>query len=252
MNLRSAILALLPGLRRRAAAGWFVAWLAFSGHGHAESSLLLKLDGAGRWVELTQARLRQDPGAIREPAWPLQLHLEKPTDATSPLLLQHCGNGTPIRRVTVIRRDASGLQLRITLEDAQVRRLEVGSGTAENPLPTDQITLESNRVEWSWFGPDGAHVLHGGDGTQVDTATQTVLQRRYPPFRLRLHTAAASRSLILTCPVEKGRSYAVSGSREAGRAWETLDRFTAEADGVIERTVANTADTLFLRVEALD
>ena len=252
MNSFSAMLAPTARLRWRCAAGLLAGWLVSSGLSHAESGLSLTIDGTGRWMELTRAALQLDPGAPTQPTSPLKLHLEKPTDATSPLLLDHCGKGTPIRRVTVIRQDASGLQLRITLENAQVRRLELSSETPETRLPTDLILLESDRVEWSWFGADGAHVLHGGDGTRVDTATQTVEQRRYPPFRARLTTATAVRSLTLTCPVEKGRSYRVMGTRSVDGPWEPLDRFTAESDGALERTVANTTDALFLRVEALD
>ncbi len=252
MNALSAMLRATARLRRRNAAGILAGWLVSSGLGHAESGLSLTFDGTGRWIELTRAALHLDPGAPRDPISPLKLHLEKPTDATSPLLLEQCGKGTPIRRVTVIRQDASGLQLRITLENAQVRRLELSSETPETGLPTDHIVLESDRVEWSWFGADGAQVLHGGEGTRVDTATQTVEQRRYPPFQARLTTTAALRSLILTCPVEQGRNYRVMGTRTVGGPWEPLDRFTAEADGVLERTVPNTTDALFLRVEALD
>lgn len=252
MNSRAAMFTPPGRPNWRFAAGLLAGWLAFSGYGHAESGLLLKLQGTGRWVELTGAALHLGPRAAGEPASPLRLELEKPSDATSPVLLEHCGNGTPIRRVTVIRRDPSGLQLRITLEDAHVRRFELRSEPPEVPLPTDRIRLESERVEWSWFGPDGAHTRQGGDGTQVDTQAQSVLQRRYPPFQARLNTATAARSLILTCPVEKGRSYLVSGTRNVGHTWEPLDRFTAESDGVLERTVANASDALFLRVEAVD
>ena len=252
MNSSSAMLTPRGRVRRSYTAGLLAGWLVFSGFGHAASGLFLTLDGTGRWVELTQARLHLGRGAAHEPVPPLQLHLEKATDATSPLLLEHCGKGTPIPRVTVIRRDASGLQLRISLENALVRRLELKSDTPEIPLPTDLILLESDRIEWSWFGPDGAQLLQGGDGTRLDTAAQTVEQRRYPPFQARLTTTAALRSLVLTCPVERGRSYRVMGNRTVGGPWEPLDRFTAEADGIVERTLATTPDALFLRVEALD
>jgi type VI protein secretion system component Hcp len=210
----------------------------------------MKLDGHEEWSQLTSAVSDVKAATATEPLVRPGVRISKPTDRSSPALLQACGDGSLIKRVTLAWRDADGLVFRITLENARVLSF-VATVSPGVPL-LEQCALTFDTIEWSWFGHDGEDVLIGGDGAHYDVPAQLATLKSYLPFRASLEPVAGRRMMKLVCPVERGRTYRISTSTSLNGDWQKLEDFTAPEDGHAERLLPDTAARLFLRVEALD
>jgi type VI protein secretion system component Hcp len=219
----------------------------------AAPGVFMKLDGVETWSELIGASSNVKAPTPNEPVVVPGLQISKRPDKTSPLLLQACGAGTVIKRVTLAWRDAGGTVYRITLEDVLVSSFTMATDGATPPQPREDCAFRFGKVEWSWFGTDGAENNVGGIGTRFDVPAQQATEKTYQPFRAALERMAGQEpSLRLTCPVESGRTYRISGSSALNGDWTTLEDFTAAADGEVERHLTGGAGRLFLRIEALD
>ena len=120
------------------------------------------------------------------------------------------------------------------------------------PQPVEECVFRFQRVEWSYFGPDGAQNTAGGEGLHFDIPAQLGTAKSYQPFTASLAQVAGQRKLRLTCPVERGRTYRISASSALDGQWQKLADFTAIEDGQMEQLLDETAGRLFLRVEELN
>jgi type VI protein secretion system component Hcp len=219
----------------------------------AAAAVFMKLDGVEKWSALTGAVSEVKAATEAEPAVTPALRITKHPDQTSPLLLKSCGEGAPLRRLTLAWRDAAGTVFRITLENVLVTSFIIKMDKAA-PQPLEECAIRFAKAEWSWFGSEGVENSAGGIGVQFDALTQLAVEKSYEPFRATVERRAAGQQpgLRLTCPVERGRTYRLSGSTALDGQWVQLDEFTADEDGVMERVLTESAGRLFLRVEALD
>ncbi len=249
MKAISRILSLLPC---RWSAGIILLTAAVSPCSGA-AGVYMKLDGVEAWSVLTGASSDLKAATPEEPAVTSGLRLTKRPDQTSPLLLKACGTGAPVRRLTLAWRDAAGTVFRITLENVFVTSFSAQTDRATPPELLEECALRFTRVEWSWFGAEGAENAAGGTGVELDALTQQAAEKTYQPFRATVERRAGQQpGLRVTCPVERGRTYRLSASTGLDGQWVRLDEFTAAEDGVMERLLNEGAARLFLRVEALD
>jgi type VI protein secretion system component Hcp len=221
--------------------------------GSATAAVFMKLDGVENWSALTGAASEVKAATDTEPAVTSALRISKYPDQTSPLLLKACGTGAPLRRLTLAWRDAAGTVFRITLENVNVTAFATRTDRSTPPQLLEECALRFTKVEWSWFGAEGAEHAAGGAGVELDALTQQVTEKAYQPFRAVVQRRTGQQpGLRLTCPVERGRTYRLSASTGLDGQWVRLDEFTAAEDGIMERHLAESAGRLFLRVEALD
>ena len=92
------------------------------------------------------------------------LRFTKAPDRASPFLLEACGSGAVIKRVTIGWQDAAGTVFRITLQDLIVSSFKMAMDQSVPPQQVEECVLRFQRVEWSYFGPDGAQNTAGGEG----------------------------------------------------------------------------------------
>jgi type VI protein secretion system component Hcp len=218
----------------------------------AAPDVFMKLDGAETWSELAGAASEVKAPTAAEPVVTPGVRISKRSDSASPRLLQACGDGSVINRVTLAWRNAAGCVFRITLGNARVRSFRTAVGQGTLPLPMEECALSFATIEWSWFGHHGEDILIGGQTTHFDVPAQQATEKTVLPFRASLERVAGRRMVRLTCSVERARSYRISASTSLDGRWQKLEDFTASEDGNVERTMAESAGRLFLRVEALD
>ena len=211
----------------------------------------IKFDGIDGSLALTSVHSSLRAASAGMPATS-SLQFTKAPDKASPFLLQACGSGEVIKRVTIGWQDAAGTVFRITLGDLTVSSFKMATDQSVPPQPVEECELRFQSVEWSYFGPDGAQNTTGGEGLHLDLPAQLATGKTYQPFTASLTQVAGQRMLRLTCPVERGRTYRISASSTLDGQWLKLADFTAIEDGQMEQMLAESAGRLFLRVEALD
>src|SRR5436190_22489484 len=86
----------------------------------AAPGVFMKVDGVETWSTLIDASSDIKGPTDVQPVVTPGMIVTKLPDKTSPLLLQACGAGTPIKRVTFAWRDNDGTCYRVTLEDVMV------------------------------------------------------------------------------------------------------------------------------------
>ena len=105
----------------------------------AAPGLFMKLHGVDAWSSLTGASSEMRAPTATEPVAVSGIRITKLPDRASPLLLQTCGAGTVIPRVTLAWQDAAGTVFRITLENALVSSIQT-SRPADAPAPASSLT----------------------------------------------------------------------------------------------------------------
>jgi type VI secretion system secreted protein Hcp len=99
------------------------------------------------------------------------LHFTTPVSKASPLLFKRCATGEHIKKATLFVRKAGGQQqdyLKITLSDVLVSSYKVGPDDGSDAVPTDQVSLNFAKIEYSYSptlstGALGAPVTAGWD-----------------------------------------------------------------------------------------
>lgn len=245
-------LRLMPRLLAMTAA--LVVILGLASPSAAAPGVFMKVDGVETWSTLTGASSDMQGPTTAQPVVTPGMQFSKRPDKSSPLLLQACGAGTPIKRVTFAWRDHDGTSYRVTLEDVLVSSFTMATDSSTPPQPLETCDLHFTKIEWSWFGAEGAENYLGGIGTRFEIPAQQATERNYEPFQARVDRLPnqARPTLLLTCAVQKGRTYRISASSALTGEWNKLEDFTALEDGKVERAIAQDTTRLFLRVEALD
>ena len=86
------------------------------------------------------------------------IHFVKKTDASSPLLMLNCANGTHIKEGNFVVRKAGGTQLeylKIKLTDILVSSFKEHGISSGGDIPSESISLNFAKVEYS-YQPQGA------------------------------------------------------------------------------------------------
>jgi type VI protein secretion system component Hcp len=219
----------------------------------AASGVFMKVEGVEAWLAVTSATSEFLPATASAPAATTVVRVSKFADQSTPVLLQACGGGALVQRVTLAWRDDEGTRFRITMDGVSVESVAVRQKEGTETRVLEEYTMHCRVVEWSWFAAGGAETTTGGDGLRFDAAQQLATVRRHVPFRARLESGGgAGRPLRLTCPVERGRTYRILASYALDGRWESIGQFTAAEDGEIAREISTQPGRLFLRVEAVD
>ncbi len=207
------------------ATGGFTGWTKLTGLS-AEVQRVLPPLPATELVTTVEVHFRKAPGAVSSP-----LITRCATRQTTPKMVLACVDGTkPV--------------LRITLTDVLVSSFQSSAG--EGP-PQDDIGCTFRAIEWSYAEHDGAT---GGNTATFNTATQTGEVKPRVPFRAVLeHNPQVPGGMRLTCPVDAGHRYRVTGNPTLNGPWQPVHEFSAETDGIMTVTFPVTGPLLFLRVE---
>ena len=204
--------------------------------------------GWSKLVDVTngvQAPASADPG--NPPAAALTLQISKRIDKGSPLLAKACGDGSVTPRVTFVWAEGGSVFFKVILENVLVSSFTC-SAEPDSP-PLESLSFTYQKIEWSCLtdlGPDG------GLAAKFDSATQAGALRVRPLFRAELLRRAGQLGLHLTCPVEAGHRYRISGNNSLSGPWLTIQEFTATDDGIADQFLLEGVGSFFLRVEALD
>lgn len=177
----------------------------------------------------------------------VRIHFRKEPGRLSPGLMLRCADGSMAPRMILVCMDGGKPTLRLTLSDVKIVSFQA---EADKGPPTEDFGCTFRAIEWSYAERDGAS---GGNTAAFDIASQLGSIKPRVPFRAILEGVQREPgNLKLTCPVEAGHRYRVSGSLRLSEAWNTLHEFTAEIDGVMEVVVPRTGPLLFLRVEEVE
>ncbi len=204
--------------------------------------------GWSKLVDVTsevQTPAPADPGS--PPAAALKLQISKRIDKSSPLLAKACGDGSVTPRVTFVWAEGGSVFFKVILENVLVSSFTCSA--EPDALPMESLSFTYQKIEWSCLtdlGPDG------GLAAKFDSATQEGVLRVRPLFRAELLRRAGQVGLHLTCPVEAGHRYRISGNNSLSGPWLPIQEFTATDDGIAEQFLLEGVGPFFLRVEALD
>jgi type VI secretion system secreted protein Hcp len=88
------------------------------------------------------------------------IHFIKKTDASSPLLMLNCANGSHIKEGTLVCRKAGGTQLeylKIKLTDVLISGFQEQGSHSSEAIPVEKVSLNFAKVEYSYQaqGADG-------------------------------------------------------------------------------------------------
>lgn len=183
--------------------------------------------------------------------------LRKALDRATSLLLQHHGDGTPLRRVTL----ACILPLprpqlhRITIENATVSSLThegTGDSAAARGAATETWTLQFSRMESACLDLDEAGGVEGGPVARLDRNLGAGDLRTRPPLRVTVAQENGRPGVRLTWTAERGHRYAVRLGTANGGVWRTTEMLTAPADGPLSRFIPTDMPGLLMKVEEVD
>jgi type VI secretion system secreted protein Hcp len=200
-------------------------------------------------------RLPIDPtNGVTGPA-SFSCEVRKAADVTSPALLQKCGEGQPVRRVSlayVLARPVA-TQYRITLDDVLVSSVRHdASRSSPGTLEVEKVQFTFGKIEMACFELDGGGGTTGGLTAVFDQTTAQGSLKVRPPFRAIITRQDARSGVLVTWPAESGHRYQILGSRALGQPWMKLIEHTAPEDGPASQFVPIDTPALFMRVEELD
>lgn len=249
-------------IRSRAAAPLIglLALLAFGGPASAATDIFIKFEGVegeevGRfegWSRLLGAIGDVGAPSSSDPNLPpvasSGLSVLKRIDKSSPLLMKASGDGSVLPRATLAWIENDVVYFRITLKDVLISSFSTAAETGAT-LPVETISLSYQKIEWSCIAGNGPT---GGLTATFDLVTQEAALKIRRPFRAGIETREGERGVHVTCPVEAGHRYRLSGNNSMEDPWEPIEEFVAPEDGTIDRFIPMEFPNLFLRVEALD
>ena len=113
------------------------------------------------WGETNAGTAGHGAGGGAGKVAPQDFHFVKKLDKSSPVLFIGCATGTHYKSAILTARKAGGGQqdyLKITMSDVMVSSYQVGGSEASGVVPTDQISLNFAKLEFSYKPqkPDGS------------------------------------------------------------------------------------------------
>lgn len=211
------------------------------------------------WSRLTSVGNFVSHAGVQESPTPGNTYLgcsvSKEPDRMSPKLLESCGKGDVRRRVSIsfVPTTPPATQYRITLEDVMVSSFnQESSKNPKSSTPSEHLSLNFTKIEWACLSVDELGGNTGGLTALFDSVSGEGRLKTRRPFRATIGRAAGTPGLVVTCPVEKGHRYRILSSPSAGKPWQTLLEFTADADGDTRQFVPSATPSLLLRVEEID
>ena len=211
------------------------------------------------WSRLTSVgSMVSRAGVLGSPAsgsTDLACFVSKELDRMSPKLMEACASGDIRRRVSIsfVPTTPPATRYRITLEDVMISSF--GQAFSNDPgasAPSEQMSLNFTKIEWACLAVDSVGGNTGGLTALFDRVSGEGSLKTRRPFRATINRAAGVAGLMVTCPVEKGHRYRILSSPSAGKPWQMLLEFTAEADGDSTQFVPSAMPSLLLRVEEID
>jgi type VI protein secretion system component Hcp len=177
--------------------------------------------------------------------------IRKALDRASPVLLQKCGLGQPLSRVTLafILTEPQATQYRFTLTNVFVSFF--GQGGSTNSPEQEVIHFTFDKLEMAWFdlAPNGGTA--GGLTAWLNQPTSESGLKARPPFLVTL-TRPRGSGVQVNWPAEGGHRYQVLTRATLTGPWTRLAETTAAADGPMSQVLPNDVPSLFLRVEEID
>ena len=195
----------------------------------------------------------QDPTVPPAPTPPtFTCRVGKRIDQATPFLVERCGTGLVLGRVTLAYAEGGAALYRIVLEEVTVESVGQRVDDAPEALPVEEISLRFRKASWSAIDVTEVDEIVGGLTTHFDLALGTGELKPRLAFRASVDTEAEPGTLRIRCPVEQGRRYRLAMTTELRGAWATVIEFTAERDGIFEHVLRSLPGVAFMRVEELD
>lgn len=228
----------------------------------------LKIDGVPG--ELTEGRFAgwtpvKTAGALvclpvnptNQTAGPVSFSFEvrKAIDRTSPLLLQKCGLGEPLNRVTLayVLTQPQATLYRFTLDNAFVASLAQNASTnTPATMELEAVDLTFAKIEVACFELDANGGTAGGLTALFDQTTGQGGLKTRPPFGVTVARQNGRAGVLVTWPAERGHRYEVRSGSANGGEWETAGSATAQADGDLSLFLPDDEPHLLMRVEEID
>jgi len=216
----------------------------------------LKIDNELNWVPITTAgvlacRPLNPTNQTLGPA-AFAFEIRKALDRTSPVLLQKCGLGQPLSRVTLayIRTAPQATQYRFTLTNVLVSSFAQSGSTNSSP-EQEVIQFTFDKLEMAWFdsAPNGGTA--GGLTSWLNQTTGESGLKSRPPFLVTL-TRPRGSGVQVSWPAEGGHRYQILARTTLAGPWTRFAETTAAADGPMNQVLPNDVPSLFLRVEEID
>jgi len=179
--------------------------------------------------------------------------IRKALDRTSPLLLQKCGLGQRLSRVTLayILTEPQATQYRFTLTNVLVSSFgQNGSTNASGEQELIQFTFDKIELAWFDLAPNGGTA--GGWTSWLNQPTGESGLKPRLPFLVTLTGARGGPGVQVSWPGEGGHRYQILTRTTLAGAWTRLTEATAAADGPMSQVLPNDVPSLFLRVEEID
>jgi len=177
--------------------------------------------------------------------------IRKALDRTSPLLLQKCGLGQPLSRVTLayILTEPQATQYRFTLTNVFVSSIDQNGSASSAEQEAIQLTFDKLEMAWFDLAPSGG-TAGGWTAWLNQPASQSGLKSR-PPFLVTL-TRPRGSGVQVNWPAEAGHRYQILTRTSLTGPWTRLAETTAAADGPMSQILPIDVPSLFLRVEEID
>jgi type VI protein secretion system component Hcp len=218
----------------------------------------LKIDNELNWIPIKTAgvlacRPLNSTNQTLGPA-AFAFEIRKALDRTSPVLLQKCGLGQPLGRVTLayILTEPQATQYRFTLTNVFVSSFNQ-SGPTNSSASGEQevIQFRFDKIEMAWFdlAPNGGTA--GGLTSWLNQPTSESGLKSRPPFLVTL-TRPRGPGVQVNWPAEGGHRYQILTRIALAGPWTRLAETTASTDGPMHQVLPNDVPSLFLRVEEID
>ena len=176
--------------------------------------------------------------------------IRKALDRSSPVLLQKCGLGQPLSRVTLayILTEPQATQYRFTLTNVFVSSFDQ-NGSASGGQEVIQFRFDKIEMAWFDLAPNGGTA--GGWTSWLNQPTGESGLKPRPPFLVTL-TRPRGPGVQVSWPAEGGHRYQILTRTTLAGPWTRLAETTAAADGLMSQVLPNDLSSLFLRVEEID
>ena len=232
-------------------------WLFAASQSRADG-WFLKIDNELNWIPIKTAgvlacRSLNPTNQTLGPAT-FALEIRKALDRTSPVLLQKCGLGERLSRVTLayILSEPQATQHRFTLTNVFISSFDQNGSTNSFASGEQEIVLfKFDKIEVAWFdlAPNGGTA--GGFTSWLNQPTGESGLKSRPPFLVTL-TRPRGPGVQVNWPAEGGHRYQILTRTTLNGPWTRLAETIATADGPMSQILPNDVPSLFLRVEEID
>lgn len=218
----------------------------------------LKIDNDLNWIPIKTAgalacRPLNPTNQTLGPAT-FSFEIRKALDRTSPVLLQKCGLGQPLSRVTLayILTEPQATQHRFTLTNVFVSSIDQSKSPNTSTSGAQEVVqFRFDKIEMAWFdlAPNGGTA--GGLTSWLNQPTGESGLKPRSPFLVTL-TRPRGPGVQVSWPAEGGHRYQILARATLVGPWTRLAETTAAADGPMSQVLPNDASSLFVRVEEID